>query len=68
MRRLGSILDISLVAVCLSNCVCLSLQTSLPGNSGSVLPASGKHPCSFCGRRFSRKYILRRHEAAHNGS
>ena len=57
-----------LVAVCLSNCVCLCLQTSLPGNSVSILQASGKHPCSHCGRSFTRKYTLRRHEAAHNGS
>ena len=56
------------VPVCLSDCVCLSLQTSLPGNAGSILPASGKHQCSLCGRSFSRKYILRRHEAAHNDS
>ena len=68
MRRLCSVLYLSPVAVCLSNCVCLSLQISLPSNSGSVLPSSGKHPCSLCGRSFSRNYILRRHEAAHSGS
>ena len=56
------------LALCLSNCVCLSLQTPLPGNAGSILPASGKHPCPLCGRSFSRKYTLRRHEATHNGS
>ena len=56
------------VPVCLSDCVCLSLQTSLPGYAGSILPASGKHPGSLYGRSFSRKYILSRQEAEHNGS
>lgn len=56
----------ALVVSCQPN-VCLSLQSTIPRISGSVVPSSHKHKCSQCHRSYASLHGLRMHEAIHSG-